>query len=546
VLAAEGARQVHIYGPGTRLFRWLDGSEPPPAEAIWEGVAGCGKTHGLCEFVCAYCNAFPHSKHLIVRSTRRAITDSVLPILEKVLGHTHPAVRTGGNRSNRWHYAHPALGGEIVLGGMDNKDKLYSTEYDTVWYNEANEESSQDNWESLHRSCRAEGGPFNLLIGDLNPTDPNHFLNQRCLLGKATRLIGRLWHNPRYFDFGKRAQGVPDEDCWTPRGISYQRRLALNLSGVMRRRLFKGEWCSAEGAIYEDWDEAVHMITARVEIDDQNRYWLIRPLPGGLGAGEDRTELVRFIGAHDDGFDNPACAQLWALDYDGRAYMIHEVYRRKLNHNQWARVWAKIYESYPLLERIVVDHVPALIDAINAHLRQAQEAMGVPDTKQMPSMATEWSKHRGPDGEKAGINEVRHRLRRREDGTRGLYILRGNLLFGRDRTLYLAGKPWTTAQEIPGWVYEETPEGKPNKERPRKINDHGADAMRGMMTYLRDRSYTEPPAKSVFPPGSINARIPGFEDWWVEAGFGDHPWYRHDAEEYGMTSGGIWAPRHAA
>ena len=537
VTTAAGDRYTHVYGPSSRLFRWLDGTERSPDEAVFEGTAGAGKTHAMCVWLIAYCNAYPNSKHLILRSTRRAVTDSVLPILEKILGPNHPAVRTGGNRANRWHYHHPALGGEIILGGMDNKDKLYSTEYDTVYYNEANEETEQDNWESLHRCCRRETGPFNLLIGDLNPSDPAHFLNQRCNEGKAERLIGRLWHNPRYFDHAKRARGVPDTECWTARGISYQRRLARNLSGPMRRRLFKGEWCVAEGSILEDWDEAVHMVTGRVEVDSKRRYWLYIPNRDRPGQEPYRVELVRFIGCQDWGHSNPGCAQLWALDHDGRAYMIHEVYRRKLTHEQWARVWSKIYESYPLLEKVVCDWDAAAIDALNSHLRKSQDRMGVPVAKQMPSMAQRWDKHRGPEGEKAGINEVRDRLRRRDDGTRGLYILRGNLLFGRDRSLYLAGKPWTTAMEIPGWVYEETAAGKPDKERPRKINDHGCDAMRGMMTYLRDRDYTPPPEVGVFPPGSINNEIPGLAEWWVESGFN---------EEYGMTQGGVYAPRFAA
>ena len=112
----------------------------------------------------------------------------------------------------------------------------------------------------------------------------------------------------------------------------------------------------------------------------------------------------------------------------------------------------------------------------------------------------------------------------------GLYVLRGNLLFGRDRSLYLGrqavdDRSW----RFPGWVYEETPAaGKPDKERPRKINDHGCDAMRGMMTYLRDRDLHGAAGQvSVFPkPAASTTRSKGLADWWIDSGF---------ADEYGMT-----------
>ncbi len=508
--------EVHveeIYGPFARLFSWAE-EEKFPQEAILEGTAGSGKTHGICVFFKMLCQRYPNARFLFLRSTRRSMSDSVLPIFEKVIGENHPAVLSGGTRDHRSGYKAPGFA-EVRLGGMDNKDKLLSTEYDGIWYNEVNEERKKENWESLHRCLRRGHMPFHVMLGDLNPQEPSHMIHKRCDDGVAELLLARIYHNPRAYDWMKRE--------WLPWGEEYLERMAAQTSGVTFRRLFKGERCIAAGAVLDTWDPSVHCITGRLERDG-SRLWLYVPDWDKEDQEPWRTEIIRCVGGMDFGYSpHPGVAQVWGMDRWGRIYMLAEVYKRQLHPGQWAQVWGKLYEEFPLLDIILCDHEPGQIELINSHLRIVQDRMGVPDNKRIPSMARKWSKRRGPDMEKAGVGDVRARLARQVDGKRGLYILNGNLYYGKDESLALEAKPWSTVQELPGIVYKEDGSGELTDQIVKK-NDHGFDVVRGVCLHLRDRSEPEPEDAPVIPPDSFNARIPGFEEQWIKDGFADPDW----------------------
>ena len=68
----------------------------------------------------------------------------------------------------------------------------------------------------------------------------------------------------------------------------------------------------------------------------------------------------------------------------------------------------------------------------------------------------------------------RHDSARGHDDKPRLFLLKGALV-ERDGSLTEAHKPTCTEQEIPGYVWQTTPEGRPDKEEPLKLNDHGAD-----------------------------------------------------------------------
>jgi hypothetical protein len=76
-----------------------------------------------------------------------------------------------------------------------------------------------------------------------------------------------------------------------------------------------------------------------------------------------------------------------------------------------------------------------------------------------------------------GIQAIKARLRVQADGKPRLYLVRGALIEA-DPYLEAEKKPTCTEEEIPGYVWQTYPDGKPNKEQPVKVNDHGCDAMR--------------------------------------------------------------------
>lgn len=503
----------NIYGPFAQMFQYME-DESFPHELILEGTAGSGKTHGICVFFKALCQRYPDARFLFLRSTRRSMSDSVLPIWEKVLGEGHPATLSGGTRDHRSGYSAPGFA-EVRLGGMDNRDKLLSTEFDGVWYNEVNEERKKENWEELHRCLRRGAMPFHVMLGDLNPQEPGHMIHRRCDDGAAELLLARIHHNPRAYDWIGRE--------WTAWGQAYLERMAGGTSGVTFRRLFKGERCIAAGAVLDTWDPAIHCITGRLEREG-DRFFLYVPDFTKEGQPPWRVEIIRMVGGMDFGYSpHPGVAQVWGQDRWGRLFMLAEVYKTKLHPGKWARVWGKLYEEFPLLDIILCDHEPGQIDMINSHLRITQERLEVPESRQVPSMARNWSKRRGADQEKAGVGDIRARLARQPGGRRGLYILNGNLYYGKDETLALEAKPWCTVQELPGIVYKEDAQSELTDQIVKK-NDHGFDVMRGVCNYMRDRTEPEPEGRVIIPPDSFNAQIPGFEEEWIKDGFGDEDW----------------------
>jgi len=210
-------------------------TEPQPGDVLdlcVEGPAGTGKTRALCELMHYVCETYPGARCLIARRYRASLTESVMVSLERdVLPPDHESLRTGASRRVRQSYAY-RNGSAIVLGGLDNAERLYSTEWDVAWLNEAAEDGiTEAEYESLRRALRSWRVPWQALIGDCNPSYESHWLNQRCLAGRSRRIVTRHADNPSL---------RPE----------YIEALA-GLTGWRRARLFEGRWANAEGAVYD-------------------------------------------------------------------------------------------------------------------------------------------------------------------------------------------------------------------------------------------------------------------------------------------------------
>ena len=464
-VASRKRREFHAYGECARIFDWIDAPATAPNEVLCEGVAGGGKTRLIGEWISAVCKRFPNSKGIVVRETRVSLNDSFLAIWEDhVLGPDHPAVLDGPSRENRIKYEHPSLGGTVMLGGMDNPTRLFSTEYDWIYFNEC-QETTEKKWESLHRALRRSGTGFNVLLGDCNPESEDHFLNRRCERGVCLRLRAQFHDNPVYYDQKLRQ--------WTEKGRAYISRLSKNLTGVRRKRLFEGLWVAATGQVLDTWDPDEHIRTCVLR-KEAGEWWL------DVQGWASPVRLRWFFGSHDDGYSNdPGVFQLWGVDSEGRMWRLKEVYRRGWMHSDWSKYICKVNAEYRMTA-VVTDHNPAL----QKHLQAEFHAAG------MSSLVVSADKVRQGDKEKAGIAEIRERLKRREDGTRGLYLCR-DVNEHVDASLRDEGLPWRTEMEIPAWCYPEQVDGKASKEDPDPAcKDDGIDSMRYAAVYARDRDHT--------------------------------------------------------
>ena len=126
------------YMPQGRIGQLFDLCRDPEVlvEVLVEGSAGTGKIRALLELVNIRAMKFPGSRHLLRRKTRAAITDSVLVTFEdKVIPRGSP-ITQDPKRQFRHAYDYPN-GSTVVCGGLDNAERTFSTEYDTMTLSES-------------------------------------------------------------------------------------------------------------------------------------------------------------------------------------------------------------------------------------------------------------------------------------------------------------------------------------------------------------------------------------------------------------------------
>ncbi len=470
---------AHVYQPRGAAIAAIEARDP---EVLVCGPAGTGKSRAILEKVLVLCLMHPGARVLFVRKTAKSMTSSALVTWRE---HVAKELLVSGDI---WFYGgsaeEPAQyrftnGSRIMLGGLDQPTRVLSTEYDLIYVQEAIEVNEGD-WETLNSRLRNGVVPFQQLIGDTNPDSETHWLLARCRRGDTHMIESHHVDNPRLFD---------DDGNRTEYGDDYLARLE-RLTGVRRARLLDGEWVSSQGVIYEDWDRQVHCVDARPIPPDWTRYWVI-----------------------DFGFTNPFVCQWWAVDPDGRLIMYREIYMTKRLVQDHARAmlaevasewWCDECEaSYPSKVRgkgrdgadilVPAERCPTCRSTdINA--RDWDEPMPTTiitdhDAEDRATLHTHLGRITTPARKFVleGIQAVQDRLRPRQDGLPGLFIMH-DALVEVDHDLIEAGKPTCTMQEFPGYVWDPGAALK-GKEQPLKVDDHGVDCARYMVAHL-DRGGT--------------------------------------------------------
>lgn len=229
-----------------------------PKELVVCGPAGTGKTFAILTLLHCLAADEPGLRILFLRATRVSLSESVLVTFEQEV---LPAdgmedLAAGAQRSHRKSYMYPN-GSEIVAAGLDrNPTKVLSTAWDVVFWNEA-VEGRQEAWETLTSRMDRPGRNRRLgwVVGDTNPSHPDHWLKKRCEAGDAT-----LWETTHEAN-----PALHDGADWTAAGRAYLRRLE-KLTGPRRRRLLNGEWAQGEGVWFESFDSSAH-VSEQAEFD---------------------------------------------------------------------------------------------------------------------------------------------------------------------------------------------------------------------------------------------------------------------------------------
>lgn len=417
------------YGECSELFRYRGD------EILLSGPAGTGKSRACLEKLNLMALKYPGMKGAIARKTMVSIPPTALETFRK---YVIPELLEAGQV--RWfggNAQQPAAfqyrnGSTIVVFGLDKPSKIMSMELDVAYVQEATELIEED-WEFITTRLRNGVIPYQQVIADANPNVPYHWLKQRCDRGQTRIVHTKHTDNPTLYQDGR----------LTPAGEAYMRKLSA-LTGVRRLRLEQGLWVAAEGLVYEDFDPAIHLIDRFDIPKDWPRYWVI-----------------------DFGYTNPFVCQWWAEDPDGRLYLYREIYMTRRTVEDHAAQILKVVtaqtgpnkgkwkEPEPAL--IICDH-----DAEGRATLERHIGMGtVPAVKKVSE----------------GIQTTQERFKIHDDGKPRIFLMRDSLV-EIDQSLVDAKKPYCTQQEIEGYVWPPSKDGREAPEAPVKLNDHGMDAMR--------------------------------------------------------------------
>lgn len=422
VVESEGKRRkakaeetpYQPYGECLRLMR------ERRREVLLAGPAGTGKSRACLEKLNLVAMQVP-IRGAIVRKVRKTLSQAALVTYEeKVLPRPHPARFWTEDQEYRY-----GSGAVVAVCGLDDPEKIKSTEFDLIYVQEATELDQLD-WELLVSRLRNGVLSYQQLMADCNPADPYHWLKQRCDRGECLLLDTRHEDNPVLYDHG--------QSRWTDFGQTYLETLDT-LTGYTYQRLRLGQWVSAEGMFFTEWNPGVHVVDD-VELDPEWPRWV----------------------SVDYGFAAPWCALWFCRDPESRVVYC---YRERYGAGYRDEEQAEIIRGESEGERIVLRVLdPSMFNARTEAQRPsiAQVYAGVLG-EVVPGM----------NNRRTGWSVVRAALDVRGEGGPRLRVVRGacpNL----ERTL-------------PAMVRDVLdPEDVADKVKGQKTEDHAVDALRYGLT----------------------------------------------------------------
>jgi phage terminase large subunit len=386
-------------------------------EVLLAGPSGTGKSRACLEKLNLVCMQVP-IRAAIVRKVRKSITQSAMVTFEEKVLPQPSAVRF---HEGDQEYRYPS-GARIIVSGLDDAEKLKSTDFDMVYVQEATELDSDD-WGILLRGLRNNVLPYQQILADCNPGPPDHWLKVRCDDGETLLLESRHEDNPELYDRTAAA--------WSQFGLEYMRTLD-SLKGVLYQRLRLGQWVAAEGMYFTEWDPSLH-VCPPFEVPQEWPRWI----------------------SVDYGFAAPFCCLWFArCPEDRRIYVYRECYATGLRDEQQAELILARTDDERLNLRVLD---PSMFNARSEQQRpsiaQVYAALGV------------YPVFPGMNSRKQGWAVVRRAMAHEGDVQPRLQVL--------------AGRAPNLCREIPSLVMDQLdPEDVADVVQGKKIADHAADALR--------------------------------------------------------------------
>ena len=400
---------------------WLEHLDRPEFRRhLFYGGARSGKTDVILTWLCLQAAKYPGARILMARRTRIAAAKSLWSdSLVKMLRGRRDFKMLESDLEIRH-----SNGSLIRVDGFDDQervDKILGTEYLHIFFNEATQISWPTVQTVLSRLAQVvPGAPSHKAIFDCNPKSQRHWLYK----------AGILHQHP------ETGEPLLDADAWsalhwTPQDNPYLSKDFLEtlkaMTGLQRRRMLDGVWCEGGGAVYEEFDEEIHVHK------------------GKMPAGWERWDKVRGI---DFGYTNPFVCLWGAIDPDGRLW----IYRERYVVRQTVQVHAA---------------------AINAQMRRDERYRWTVADHDAEDRATLHETgiitHRASKNVERGIKAVKERLKVQPDG--------------RPRLIVCDSCP-ETISEFYDYAWQPQSDGHNAKEAPLKDRDHAMDPIRYMVMKL--------------------------------------------------------------
>lgn len=387
------------------------------------GPSGAGRSRCAGEKVHAYLKRYPGATGLMVRKKRQDMTNSTILFFDRTIVGNDPGVRHYPSKF-RFEYENGSI---LVYGGMFDDEQKQAIRsigqkgvLDIAWMEEANS-FVEDDYNELLGRMRGSSAPWLQILLSTNPDHPRHWIRRRLILGgEASVYVAGPLDNP-----------------YLP--ASYIETLK-KMTGVTGMRLRDGKWVQAEGVVYPEWDDQIHMLDP----------FTIPP------------EWPRYMGI-DFGFQNPFVCLWGATNPDGDLIIYRQLYMSNRTVNSHAETMLPYLESEPPVFAIC-DH--------DAEDRATLEEKGIYTLAANKEV-------------EAGLNAVRDRLKVKENGKPSLYVLRHSLI-EVDPILQDKARPISLEEEFPAYVWADNTKLRTPKEIPLKMYDHGLDALRYMCMFIKE------------------------------------------------------------
>jgi terminase large subunit-like protein len=281
----ERAQIYEPYGAALELFTCKE------REVLLAGPANTGKSRACLQKLDLAAMQRP-MRGLICRKVRSTMTQSALVTFnEKVL----PVESSGVSFHHEDQEYRYASGARIAVAGLDDPRKILSADYDLIYVQEATELTEVD-WGILVSRLRNNVLSYQQIMGDCNPSSPDHWLKARCERGECRLLDSKHEDNP---------------------SVTEEYLQALDkLPGFLYQRLRLGLWVAAEGMYFTEWLPEKHLVSAFDPPADWTRWMAV-----------------------DYGFAVPFCALWFAREpTSGRIYAYRELYGSGFRDEDQARL----------------------------------------------------------------------------------------------------------------------------------------------------------------------------------------------------------------